>query len=233
MICLRCDNEEFVLKQDSIIAQEFRGDTFRIQMPALACSVCGWTTIDAEQTDELRRRTADAYRTKHGLLTSEEIKTLRQLLGKTQREFASMISVGEASIKRWETWLVQEKSSDQLIRLKCEKELSDQLAQKATPIVWISSELEITETSKGIMIQTAPSVTGAFRGEIREDFFESKEESQMSLCDVAGSDICGLSPPRSEVEHFLFQCFQLNSLKQKISKKKMLENLSSFRTQDA
>lgn len=36
-----------------------------------------------------------------------------------QVQFAKFLSVGEASVKRWETWLVQDRSSDHLIRLKC------------------------------------------------------------------------------------------------------------------
>jgi len=120
MICLRCDNEEFVPKQDAVIEQELKGEAFHVQTPALACSKCGWITVDAQTTEELRRRTADAYRKKHGLLTSVQIKALRKMLGMNQPEFAAFLGVGEASVKRWETWLVQEKSSDQLIRMKCD-----------------------------------------------------------------------------------------------------------------
>jgi putative zinc finger/helix-turn-helix YgiT family protein len=192
MICLQCDNEEFVLKQDAVIEQEFKGETFHIKMPALACAKCGWITVDTDQADELRKRTADAYRKKHDLLTSEEIKNWRQLLGKTQREFATMLSVGEASVKRWETWLVQEKSSDQLIRLKCDKELRDQL-------VWMSFEIEITEASKGITIQTgSPTTVTPSSGEVRRDLLEPEKESQMLLCEVTSPDICGPSPPRCD-----------------------------------
>jgi putative zinc finger/helix-turn-helix YgiT family protein len=124
MICIKCDNETFAEKPNAIIEQEFRGEQIKVKMTASACAKCGWTTITLAQTDELRRIIADAYRAKHGLLTSVQIKAFRQLLGnKSQREFAMFLGVGEASVKRWETWLVQEKSSDQLIRMKCAEEL--------------------------------------------------------------------------------------------------------------
>ena len=124
MICIKCDNETFAEKPNAIIEQEFRGEQIKVKMTASACTKCGWTTITLAQTDELRRLTADAYRTKHGLLTSAEIKAFRQLLGnKSQREFAAFLGVGEASVKRWETWLVQDKGKDQLIRMKCDEEL--------------------------------------------------------------------------------------------------------------
>jgi aspartate carbamoyltransferase regulatory subunit len=62
MICLRCDNENFMTAPDAVIEQNFKGKTFQVQSPALKCSKCGWITLDANQVDELCKRTADAYR---------------------------------------------------------------------------------------------------------------------------------------------------------------------------
>ena len=74
-------------------------------------------TIALDQGDELRRRTADAYRRNHRLLTTEQIKAIRRVMGMSQRQFAEFLRVGEASVKRWETWQVQDASSDELIRM--------------------------------------------------------------------------------------------------------------------
>jgi putative zinc finger/helix-turn-helix YgiT family protein len=138
MICIKCENEAFAEKPNAVIEQEFRGEQLTVKMTALACTKCGWMTLAPSQTDELRRLSADAYRKKHGLLTSVQIKSLRKLLNMSQREFASFIGVGEASVKRWETWQVQEKSSDQLIRMKCEKELRDSIFITPQMQDWVS-----------------------------------------------------------------------------------------------
>jgi putative zinc finger/helix-turn-helix YgiT family protein len=163
-------------------------------MPALACAKCGWITVDLQQADELRKRTADAYRKKHGLLTSDEIKAYRKLLRKTQREFAVWVGVGEASVKRWETYLVQDKSSDQLMRVKCEKALLEQLAQKS-PVWAISYEVVPTEVIHGIAIPAeAPKASTPSRW----DFVPQPEaacELQMEFSNVAHSEIAGPSPP--------------------------------------
>jgi putative zinc finger/helix-turn-helix YgiT family protein len=124
MICIKCDNEVFADKPNAIIEQEFRGQRLQVKVTASACTQCGWQTLALGQTDELRRLTADAYREKHGLLKSAEIVSRRTRLGMSQREFAAFLRVGEASVKRWETWQVQDASSDELIRVK-----SDFLAQ--------------------------------------------------------------------------------------------------------
>jgi len=119
MICFKCNCEEFAV-QTAIVRQEFRGEQLDVNTPVSVCQACGWQTLGPGQTDELRKRTADAYRQKYGLLTSAEIVSRRKSLEMSQREFADFLRVGEASVKRWETWQVQDDSSDELMRMKCE-----------------------------------------------------------------------------------------------------------------
>jgi len=119
MICLKCDNEDFAPNPNAEIEQEFRGETFKVVSPVMECEHCGWQVLAEGQMDELGRRTSDAFRKRHNLLTSVEIKELRMSLNMSQRQFAEFLRVGEASVKRWENWKVQDASSDELIRLKC------------------------------------------------------------------------------------------------------------------
>jgi DNA-binding transcriptional regulator YiaG len=76
--------------------------------------------MTTDQMNNFRRICADTYREKHGLLTSSQIITYREELGMSQSMFARYLSVGEASIKRWETYYVQDASQDELMRLKCD-----------------------------------------------------------------------------------------------------------------
>lgn len=138
MNCLRCDSHEFTRQENAVIEQEFKGEQLTVKAPAMVCTKCGWVTVGLDQLDELRRRTADAYREKHGLLTSEQIRNYRKSLKMNQLDFAAFLRVGDASVKRWETWQVQESSSDELIRAKCEMELLKRHSLQATMSVWIS-----------------------------------------------------------------------------------------------
>ena len=160
MKCVRCDNDRFVQKQDAVVEQEFRGELLKVHAPAMACAECGWVTVSLRQLDTLRRLTANVYREKHGLLTSVQIKARRQHLRMSQRDFAAFLGVGVASVKRWETWLVQEKSSDTLIRMKCEKELSERLSREDASPTWIECEHPAVEAADGITIQEDPSAEG-------------------------------------------------------------------------
>jgi len=138
MICLKCDSEDFVLDSDAIVEQDFRGEKIQVRAQVMVCQHCGWQALAEGQMDELGRKVADAYRGKHGLLTSREIKGYREQFRLSQREFAQKMGVGEASVKRWETWLVQDRSSDSLIRLKASQMLEE--LQSERPVLrWFSS----------------------------------------------------------------------------------------------
>jgi DNA-binding transcriptional regulator YiaG len=76
--------------------------------------------MDSGQMNQLRKISADEYRKKHGLLTSAEITQYRKRLDMSQIQFAEYLNVGEASIKRWETFFIQDKIQDDHIRLKCD-----------------------------------------------------------------------------------------------------------------
>jgi len=99
------------------VQQEFRGETLEVEAPAMSCGHCGFVILAPGNLDALRLATADAYRQRHGLLTSEQIVSRRASMGMSQRDFADHVGVGVASLQRWENGLVvQDKGSDLLIR---------------------------------------------------------------------------------------------------------------------
>ena len=115
MICLNCDNEEFFTEERDIL-QKFKNELLEVTTPVKVCSKCGWYTIGLTQLDELRKRTADVYRKNHGLLTGNEIKSIRSKLNLSLCHFASRLKTTYTKAKRWETWLVQSVEEDKLIR---------------------------------------------------------------------------------------------------------------------
>jgi putative zinc finger/helix-turn-helix YgiT family protein len=84
---------------------------------AFVCPVCGLEAGTVATAGAVQCGIADNYREKVGLLTSREIKSLREAKRLTQRQLADAMNVGIASIKRWETGLVQSKSMDQALRI--------------------------------------------------------------------------------------------------------------------
>jgi putative zinc finger/helix-turn-helix YgiT family protein len=142
LVCLQCEATAFEAAEGDV-SQEFRNETFAVRTPVMRCTNCGWQTLGPGQLDDLRIRTADAYRRKHTLLTSEEIRGRRGRLGMSQRDFARHIGVGPASIPRWESWQVQERIYDDKIRQETDSKAG---VFGAVATTWVTT-LDVTGVS--------------------------------------------------------------------------------------
>lgn len=120
MKCLNCDCENFESKNIRF-NPEIKGEEVEVVVPSFVCVNCQTPLMDGQKMNVLRRSAADKYRKQHHLLTSEEIIKYRASLGMSQAAFANYLKVGEASIKRWETYYVQDVVQDDHIRLKCDE----------------------------------------------------------------------------------------------------------------
>ena len=120
MKCLSCDGEKFERK-NMRFNPEIKGEEVEVVVPCSVCVQCQTPLMDGEQMNVLRKAAADKYRKQHHLLTSEEIFRYRAALGMSQTAFAHYLKVGEASVKRWETYYVQDVVQDDHIRLKCDE----------------------------------------------------------------------------------------------------------------
>ncbi|NGX49067.1 MAG: hypothetical protein K940chlam5_00663 [Candidatus Anoxychlamydiales bacterium] len=120
MKCLECDGDKFEEKKCRF-TPEIKGEEVEIIVPAMVCVKCHTPLMNDNQMNQMRKAAADAYRETYGLLTSEQILHFRNLFGMSQASFSNYLKIGEASIKRWETYFVQDASQDELIRLKCDE----------------------------------------------------------------------------------------------------------------
>lgn len=120
MKCLHCNGEDFEEKKIRV-TPEIKGEEVEVVVSASVCTKCNQPLMNDQQMNQLRRAAADQYRKQHHLLTSEEIIHFREILGMSQIAFAKYLNVGDASIKRWETYFVQEPVQDEHIRLKCDE----------------------------------------------------------------------------------------------------------------
>lgn len=62
------------------------------------------------------KRLYDIFKKREGLLTSLEVKKIREKYGFTQDKFSKELGLGEIQINRIETGSIQNKSTDNLIR---------------------------------------------------------------------------------------------------------------------
>ncbi len=95
---------------------QFKGVDFTYTAMLHKCRDCGLELADIEEAATMQERLTDAYRQAVGLLSSDEIRHLRQEKSLSQQALAEALEVGIASIKRWENGVIQSKSMDNLLR---------------------------------------------------------------------------------------------------------------------
>jgi putative zinc finger/helix-turn-helix YgiT family protein len=107
-----------------------RGDEIRTISKIRICSVCKEELFDEDLDEENIKRAYDVYRERHGILSPEEIKNIRESYGLSQRAFAKLLGIGEASIARYETGALPEKSLSNMIMLLKDPKNMEKLLEK-------------------------------------------------------------------------------------------------------
>lgn len=122
------EQETEVIEKEEI--SNVRGDEIKVLARIRVCSVCGEELFDEELEEENIQRVYDIYRKKHGILSPKEIKNIRESYGLSQRAFAKLLGIGEASIARYETGALPEKSLSNMIMLLKNPKNMEKLLEK-------------------------------------------------------------------------------------------------------
>lgn len=86
----------------------------------LLCRNCAEEENEFEtgsMTNENMMAARNAYRTAHGLLTSDEIIEIRESYGLSQVDLARLLGWGEATISRYESKAIQDEAYDNMLRI--------------------------------------------------------------------------------------------------------------------
>ena len=87
-------------------------------MPHLACPKCKEIILRLDEAKNLREKAIELYRKKYNLLSSEEIRSIRDRLDISQTDLAELLRLGVNSISRWEIGKnVQTAAMDILLRI--------------------------------------------------------------------------------------------------------------------
>jgi putative zinc finger/helix-turn-helix YgiT family protein len=109
---------------------EHDGRSFHVEIPALTvprCAKCKALSID----DAADQQISAAFRREARLLTPEEIRQGRENLELTQKQLASLLGLGEATVSRWETGAeVQQLAMDRFLRLCFTSPEAEELLRK-------------------------------------------------------------------------------------------------------
>ena len=86
--------------------------------PHLSCPKCHEVVLRFDDARKLRHRALEDYRQKYGLLSADDIRSIRERFGLTQAELARLLRLGANTISRWEAARnVQTASMDVFLRM--------------------------------------------------------------------------------------------------------------------
>jgi HTH-type transcriptional regulator/antitoxin MqsA len=82
------------------------------------CTLCAEELYSPGQMDATLRLASDVIRKEEGLLLPDEIRSLREEFGLSQRAFEQLLGVGPKTVVRWEKGSVfQNRATDSLLRV--------------------------------------------------------------------------------------------------------------------
>lgn len=112
--CELCENAKKDGHLTIPLSRKVKGELIELDIDAGLCDECAHNP--AKLTRELRRLFNDAYRAKHGLVTTYEIRKKRTDFGLNQRDFARLIGLGEITVARYESGFIPSKANSLRIR---------------------------------------------------------------------------------------------------------------------
>lgn len=116
--CAQCGKPGLTLRRRPHVFT-YKGTTLKIDnCGAFTCPTCGEEYLDHILIRETEPQIRNWQRQVDGLLTTEEIKTIRKKIGAAQAEFSRVLGGGPKSFAKYETGVVnQSEAMDQLLRL--------------------------------------------------------------------------------------------------------------------
>jgi len=97
---------------------EYKGHILTFDLTTYSCDICHESFFNNQEMKANQKIIKDFHRRVDGLLTSDEIKKIRQNYGLSQREFARILGIGEKSFTKYELGLVsQSRAMDNLLRI--------------------------------------------------------------------------------------------------------------------
>lgn len=120
MACPICDKVHEIEERKRITSTCIKGDETFYEERFYYCANRSDEENEFEtagMTNENLMAARNAYRSNHGLLTSDEIVRIREIYGLTQVELARLLGWGEATISRYESKAIQEEAYDNMLRI--------------------------------------------------------------------------------------------------------------------
>ena len=120
MECPLCDKTHEIEERKRIATTTLKGEKVAYEEHFYFCENADEEENEFEtgaMTNANLMNARNAYRVRHGLLTSDEIIDIRENYGLSQVDMARLLGWGEATISRYESKAIQDEAYDTMLRL--------------------------------------------------------------------------------------------------------------------
>jgi len=94
-----------------------RGEPTKIEAEVTTCQKCGEKLFDEERDSQNLEKAYNLYRKKHNLLSSDQIRAIREKYGLSQRALSRLLGWGEITVHRYENGAIQDNGHNNTLRL--------------------------------------------------------------------------------------------------------------------
>jgi len=108
LYCENCNVMRVTTPKATEITHRIKGEEITVTVNVPLCSECGCELSDLDVEEYHHDLALNEYRKRKGLLYSEQIKTIREKYGLSQRAFARALGFAEPTINRYELGALQD-----------------------------------------------------------------------------------------------------------------------------
>lgn len=131
LFCHVCDDYkdvEIITKEETY---KVKNDEVKILANICRCVICGEELFDTEIDNNNLEKAYEVYRKRHSLLSSKDVKNIRETYGLSQRTLGKILGWGEITIHRYEKGALPEQSHNKILKLLENPEVMKELLLEA------------------------------------------------------------------------------------------------------
>jgi len=114
--CVVCGDDRELQRKQKAVEYTVRNEKVNVDLPVTLCPVCRTEEVAEGFGRDPVELAYEAYRNKHNLLKPSEIKETRERYRLSQKSFAKLLGMSEATINRYEQGALQDATHDNAIR---------------------------------------------------------------------------------------------------------------------
>lgn len=130
-VCPSCEAEREFRRERRTEEYLIRGNRIRVPVSVEVCSICNESFYDEARDEKVIEQAYAKYREQKGLLSPQEIREIRKRYALSQKSFARLLGMSEATVNRYEGGGLQDEAHDTAIRAQSKPEnMEDLLARR-------------------------------------------------------------------------------------------------------